>query len=84
MFTNNTPLLAHEAVLLDSVREFTKNADPKDCQSILDELFFNFVSSEASDNMDSSGRAHLVHSYRMLKSLLTTIEQNSKMEVSHD
>ena len=84
MFTNNTPLLAHEAVLLDSVREFTRNADPKDCQSLLEELFLHFVSSEASDDMDSSGRAHVVHSYRMLKSLLTTIAQNSKMEVAHD
>jgi len=80
----NTTLLARELAVISSVEEFCKNIDPKSCASVLDDLFFDFVGSESSDDTPTENRARVVHAYRMMKFLIDQIESNQETEVCDD
>jgi hypothetical protein len=83
MFTKS-PVLANEAKLIQSVQDFSHNVCPKDCNEILDTLFFEWLGSESCDCTSPGFRSEVAHTYKELKNLLSIIDQNSKGEVSND
>ena len=83
MFTN-TPLLDREAKILDTVQSFTRNISADDCAEVLDELFFEWVGSDASSDTSRDYRSRVAFAYRQMKSLLCEINTNSSQEVAHD
>lgn len=80
----NTPVLAHEAKLLESVQSFSRNVSPKDCAEVLETLFLEWLGSDSCDCTSRDFRSTVAHSYKELRSLLELIDQNSRMEVGHD
>ena len=80
MFTNTNQ--AAPAATPTVFTNFVRNIDPRQCSEVLDELFFEWVGSEGSDDTGSEYRASVVHIYRQMKDLLLGIEKSQ--EVNHD
>lgn len=82
MFTNTKPAttVANSSIVAD----FVKNTDPAQCSAILDELFFEWIGSEGSDDTDKNYRAKVAHNYRQLKDLLAGIRSVQTEEVAND
>jgi hypothetical protein len=77
----NIPSLTNEVKILETVKQFTSSVDTKDCNEILDTLFFEWLGSESCDCTSPGFRYEVAHTYKELKNLLSIIDQNSKGEV---
>jgi hypothetical protein len=81
MFTS-TPMMAYEAEIIKSVKEFTTTVGAKPCIEVLETLLLDWISSESSDDTPSEYRAHVVSCYLEMRKLMEKV--TVRAEVSHD
>lgn len=65
------------------ISELSREIDLSRANQVLETLFFSWISSEDSDNTDSSYRAEVAHCYRQLSRFMENVEKIQKGD-SHD